>query len=437
VSTAAAMTPGWSRAFRPLGRGTIAAQLAVLVAVEALLFASYRGAEADFHWATHFLVGLTAAAVVLAGWLAVKGAPARGQLMCVLGLHLFAMFPDLLFRPGHQPHDDWMDVFLGHIAVHYMPGGALTWLVVALAASGAYAWMLSRWLAARRAEVDAGMPPGVGISGGAVLRPQASPVERTLAHETFGPPAEPQVVLLHGLGASREVWRSVMEDVEQRGVSGLAVDLLGFGRSRTIGTRFGLTEHVAALAVLVGRVERPVTVVGHSFGCAVAVRLARKHPHDVARLVLVSPPAFRDADSARTRLGRRGWLARRVLDDAPAASITCGLMCVARPLAARLLARVARTVPARVARDGVEHSWPAYRDALMALLNDNPLPDALSDPPAPTVVVVGDHDEQAPPADVLDWPHDRVEVREVAADHLLPLSHAGVVADAITRGASY
>jgi pimeloyl-ACP methyl ester carboxylesterase len=164
-----------------------------------------------------------------------------------------------------------------------------------------------------------------------------------------------------------------------------------------------------------------MTVVGHSFGCLVTVALALSSPQRVTRLVLVSAPVFRDADRARERLGRRGWLARRVLAGSPVASASCGLMCLLRPLAAHIVARLARTVPEAVARDGVEHSWPAYRDALMTLLDANPLPAAIAEPIRPTTVVLGIDDEQTPAGNVLAWPHERVGVVRLPGDHLLPL----------------
>jgi pimeloyl-ACP methyl ester carboxylesterase len=176
----------------------------------------------------------------------------------------------------------------------------------------------------------------------------------------------------------------------------------------------------------------PLTVVGHSFGCAVAARLAEEHPERVRRLILVSPPVFRDAARARERLGRRGWLARRVLSGSPVASAACGLMCLARPLAADVVARLSRELPEEVARDGVQHSWPSYRDALRALLGDNPLPDAILTPRRPTTVVVSDADDEAPAEDVLDFPHDADEVLQLPGDHLLPLREAPQLANLIT-----
>lgn len=424
-------TAGWTLAYRPLRVPGLLVQLVVLVGAELLLFASYRGHEASFHWATHFLVGMSMAALTNLAWLAVKGAPARWQLLSVLVWHLYAMFPDLLFSAG-IPHDDWMDIFLGHISSHYVPGGAYTWLCVAVTLSMLYAIFLSGWLAARHAEADAGLAPGIGLGGGSLVHAQSDPAATVLAHARYGPTGLPQVLLLHGLGASWAVWQLVAIELERQAVATLVPDLLGFGASRTIGTRFRLADHTAAVCSLLDRYQaNSVVVVGHSFGCAVAVALANAEPDRVRALVLVSPPAFRDSIEARVRLGERGWLARRVLAGSPVASVTCGAMRLLRRPAGALLARLARTLPERVARDGVQHTWPAYRDALAALLDDNPVPAAIEAPRRPTTVVLGDADPETPVEDVLDWPHDRVRVIEVpGADHLIPLRRPQAVLDA-------
>ena len=52
---------------------------------------------------------------------------------------------------------DWLA--LGHVSSHDVPGGDVTWLVVALAAAGAYAVQLARWLAARDPARATGPPP--------------------------------------------------------------------------------------------------------------------------------------------------------------------------------------------------------------------------------------------------------------------------------------
>jgi len=144
-----------ARAYGPLrGRGLLA-QAIVVVIVEGLLLAAYAGVDAAFHWSTHALVAVTAVALWHLGWLATRDAPARGQIALIIPVHLLAMAPDVLFFLAVAPHEPWMDIFLGHISAHEIPGGDEAWLVLALLASGAYAATLGVWLRARHGEADA------------------------------------------------------------------------------------------------------------------------------------------------------------------------------------------------------------------------------------------------------------------------------------------
>lgn len=105
--------------------------------VEVGLYFSYRAHDARFHWLTHFLVGGSAALVGMAAYAWVRRRPARLPLVWIVAAHLFAMFPDFLFEGGIA-HERWMDVFLGHISTHFVPGRNLTWLVVFAVALAAY-----------------------------------------------------------------------------------------------------------------------------------------------------------------------------------------------------------------------------------------------------------------------------------------------------------
>jgi hypothetical protein len=59
-----------------------------------------------------------------------------------------AMFPDFLFTAG-MVHERWIDVFLGHISTHFVPGRNLTWFAVFLAALAVYLAVLARLPAER------------------------------------------------------------------------------------------------------------------------------------------------------------------------------------------------------------------------------------------------------------------------------------------------
>lgn len=83
------------------------------------------------------------------------------------------------------------------------------------------------------------------------------------------------LVLLHGMGANASVWEPLLAIVE-RAWSGrwLAPDLRGHGRSVREGP-YGIGAHAADVAALIeAEAPGPVTLVGHSFGGAVAGLLA-------------------------------------------------------------------------------------------------------------------------------------------------------------------
>ena len=429
--------PGrWSEAYRPLRPWSLAVQLVLLVVAEVALYASYDVHDARFHWATHFLVALSVASLVLLLRLLVTGVPGpRLLLPAVLGFHLFAMAPDLLFRGG-VPHYRWMDVFLGHVAVHSLPGGDGSWVVIALGCLGLWVAALTAWLRARRAEAAAGMPPGVGVTGRAVLRPQHDPRRTELVHEESDSSEDgPTVVLLHGLGASSAFWRPVTAELE--GTARTVVpDLLGFGASIRLGTHFHLDDQAAAVVRLVERHGGgPVVLAAHSYGAAVAVTVARDRPDLVRQLVLINPAAFADAEQARERIGGRSWIARKTLSGSPVADVACGTMCLLRrpltSLAPRVAARVAPGTPSDVARDAVSYVWPAYRDALTGLLQDNPLPAWLADPPLPTTVVIGEDDQTVLARDLEALLGPQIETVHLPGTHGLPMERPADVAAAI------
>ena len=100
------------------------------------------------------------------------------------------------------------------------------------------------------------------------------------------------LVLLHGVGANRGVWRHVTPALaEDRRV--IAPDLPGFDQSAPAGDRFDLDAAATALAdELAARTAEPFDLLGNSLGGAVAVKLAVLRPDLVRRLVLAAPAGF-------------------------------------------------------------------------------------------------------------------------------------------------
>ncbi len=123
---------------------------AAAVVVEVALYLSYRGHDARFHWFTHFFVGASAALLIMSAVALRTRRPVPLPLVWPLIGHLYAMFPDFLFTGSQIAHERWMDVFLGHISTHFVPGRNLTWYLVFLVAVTLYLGVLNRLLARQR-----------------------------------------------------------------------------------------------------------------------------------------------------------------------------------------------------------------------------------------------------------------------------------------------
>jgi pimeloyl-ACP methyl ester carboxylesterase len=127
-----------------------------------------------------------------------------------------------------------------------------------------------------------------------------------LAHDRIG--EGPPLVLLHGLGMSREVWRPVVPLLaREREV--IAVDLPGFGASPPgPETLAGLADAVAAFVATLG-IERP-HVAGNSLGGGVALVLgATGRARSVCALSPVGFATRPEHAYARAILSLTRWLA--------------------------------------------------------------------------------------------------------------------------------
>ncbi|GAA2939065.1 alpha/beta hydrolase [Streptomyces enissocaesilis] len=95
------------------------------------------------------------------------------------------------------------------------------------------------------------------------------------------------ILLIHGIGDSSDTWRDIMP-----GLAGdyrvIAPDLLGHGASDKPRADYSLPAYANGMRDLLGvlGVEK-VTLVGHSFGGAVAMQFAYQFPERCERLVLV------------------------------------------------------------------------------------------------------------------------------------------------------
>jgi pimeloyl-ACP methyl ester carboxylesterase len=103
------------------------------------------------------------------------------------------------------------------------------------------------------------------------------------------------VLLLHGIGRSGQVWEHVVYGLAARGLRIVGLDLLGFGASpKPEWPAYSVDDHAAAVIATIEKLKlkRPLVIVGHSMGCLVAVRVARRRPDLVKHLVLFEMPLY-------------------------------------------------------------------------------------------------------------------------------------------------
>ncbi len=236
----------------------------------------------------------------------------------------------------------------------------------------------------------------------------------------------PRVLLLHGLGGSNRYWAAEFDALGGAHGSAVIPDLLGFGQSSAKAESYGLDAHARAVEALLDDLgaREPVVVGAHSFGTLVALRLAGRRPDLVGPIVAFGPPWYASPATARKSLARMGPMARLFALDARWSYVACRWSCSHRRFSA-ILACLARVdLPAPVAADGVQHSWPAYRGALEALIAAD-APSLLAAATQPVYVVTGAED-MIPDAGLLADEEAAGRIIHVdvwAGGHDLPLVH--------------
>lgn len=108
-------------------------------------------------------------------------------------------------------------------------------------------------------------------------------------YQEAGDRSNPVLVLIHGFASSTLVWSKVFLNLAQAGFRVIALDLLGYGYSGK--PRNGEYTIAGQASLLIRLLERlgitRATLVGSSYGGAVAATCALDHPHRVKKLVLV------------------------------------------------------------------------------------------------------------------------------------------------------
>jgi pimeloyl-ACP methyl ester carboxylesterase len=132
----------------------------------------------------------------------------------------------------------------------------------------------------------------------------------------------PEVVLLHSSGSSSRQFDALVDSLQSR-FRLHAVDLHGHGATPAWGgaARMTLADEAALVEPLLLSALEGVHLVGHSYGGAIALKLAAKHPTRVRSVAVYEPVLFRllfdynarhapAQDVLATAVSINNWLAR-------------------------------------------------------------------------------------------------------------------------------
>lgn len=108
-------------------------------------------------------------------------------------------------------------------------------------------------------------------------------------YQEFGDASRPPMVLIHGYTASVYVWKTAAPLLAEAGFRVIAIDLLGFGYSeKPAWFDYSIQAQARVVSRFMNRLGiGRATIVGSSYGGAVALTLTLDYPERVEKLVLV------------------------------------------------------------------------------------------------------------------------------------------------------
>ncbi len=120
-------------------------------------------------------------------------------------------------------------------------------------------------------------------------------------------------LILHGWGSNSDRWINIAEKVAEKGFKVIVPDLPGFGESDTLTTVWNMNNYIKWLEDFVKDIGfNEFYLMGHSFGGALAVKLAINYPQEVQKLFLISAASVRKRTTKKKALKNVAHLVKKL-----------------------------------------------------------------------------------------------------------------------------
>ncbi len=213
----------------------------------------------------------------------------------------------------------------------------------------------------------------------------------TVGHVTYHEAGSgPAVVFLHGIGAGGAQFAPQLEALAAAGYRGIAWDMPGYGGSSPLPlvSIDALTATLGAFLRALG-LQRPV-IVGHSLGGMVLLRLLAVAPHAAGRAVLSQTSAvFGSRDPA--------WAAQFVADRLAPLDAGHSMADLAAGMVESMIGDSPDPAGLDRARAGIAATPEATFRGMVLAMPGFDVRDSLPHIAAPTLVLAGSRDTNAPP----------------------------------------
>ncbi|HEX9038849.1 MAG TPA: alpha/beta hydrolase [Ktedonobacterales bacterium] len=192
------------------------------------------------------------------------------------------------------------------------------------------------------------------------------------------------ILLLHGWGLRGDLWRRVIYGLEDD-FDVIAPDFPGFGSTESPPAPWGVSDYMNWTIALMDELGiKRASVIGHSFGGRVAIKLAALHPERVEKLVLTDAAGIRPKRTLAYHYRVRLFKATRWLSKQPLAP-------------ARLRAWAAARITSQGSADYKAASG-TVRGSFVRVVNED-LRKYLPRIHTPTLLIWGERDMDTPLAD--------------------------------------